>query len=194
MIVLKNAYTGYNEIPSLCAKYSSTYSSLVLGNSSANSNFAEMSFNSGSTPDEIGIVWVQPFNAIVASFRTKIKLNDTDRDVDIILYNSSNDILETVSIEADKCVVDMTQRMFLEYLVDIPKLQKGKTYRLVIKPTTVNSITMLDVIYPDVETRLAEFGFGYRTERTDGGSWTDTTTEALELTPVIGDIITGRIF
>jgi hypothetical protein len=189
-IIAIGSWTAYQEIPCLNARYDD--GTTVLPNSAPMESFTEVSFNSGSDPDERGVVWVQPFDGELSDFHTRIKFNDVDRDCDIVLYDVSSNVLDSVSLEPDKVSSAITSRDFLELPFSRTRLYEGRTYRMSIKPTTANSITVLDMEFGDANLRATNFGFGYFTSRTDAGSWTDDTTRGIELTPVISRLGSNR--
>jgi hypothetical protein len=63
------------------------------------------------------------------------------------------------------------------------------TYRLIFKPTTTSHVTLYHYDVPsNAHFAAAEVGIGwYYTQRTDGGSWTDTDTKR----PLMGLLFDG---
>ena len=64
------------------------------------------------------------------------------------------------------------------FFPDVNILTANTYYRLVVKPTTANNITVVDYTFASVALMDAISGGQYchKTERTDAGAWTDTTT------------------
>jgi len=184
-LILLGGYQAYQEAPGVFAQYDDDE---VLAGAATSVSFSEVAFNSASEPDERGVIWKQPFDSIIETVVTRIKFNDVDRDCDIVLYDRNSNVLGSITLEPDEMGYDMSDRLFLELPFPRVRLREGKIYRLSVKPTTTDSINMLDVSFPSVDARKATFGFGYLNKRKNCGPWTDDTAAAIELTPVLKTI------
>jgi len=127
-------------------------------------------FNSSSTPNERGLRFVLPFGARVSGAWVRCALPAA---ADVVLYDASDNVLASSSLSAD------LNRNGNAYVPFAPTELAAGTYRLTFKPTTTSNVSLYDF---DVESNahLAAVEGGvewYYTERTDGGSWTDTTTK-----------------
>ncbi len=132
------------------------------------------SFSSSSTPDERGLKFKLPFPVRITGAWVAI---DTDENADIVLYNSSDSVLETVSLDKDvRQTNNLTPHRIL--FSGTQELAIDTVYRLVVKPTTTTNVEIRDF---DVDTAAimdsVDGGQDFHyTERTDAGAWTDTTT------------------
>jgi hypothetical protein len=136
------------------------------------------SFNSGSTPDERGLYFRLPFGAKVkgAWFKSNAASN---QDHDVILYDQDGtSVLASISRDANQGTGSSVFGHYVTFTAEATLLA-NTFYRLVVKPTTANSLSIYDF---DVETAALldsiELGqSAYYTERTDAGAWTETTTK-----------------
>lgn len=142
-------------------------------------------FNSSDTPDERGLKFKLPFSVRVTGAWVMI---DADENADIVLYDSDDTALETVSI--DKDVRQATGlNLFLLHFSGTQELTANVFRRLVVKPTTTTDVQLREFTV-DAAAIMDSFDGGqdfHLTTRTDAGSWTDTTTRR----PVMGLICDG---
>lgn len=129
----------------------------------------------GTTPDELGSIFVAPAAFQVGSLWAYC---DADGDLDVVLYNAANGTVASVSFDKD-IRFSTSGGLMVAPLASPVTLTSGDTYRVVVKPTsattlapysiTVSAAAVLDTL-PGGQT-------WHRTERTDAGSWTETTTQ-----------------
>lgn len=134
--------------------------------------------NSGSTPDEVGMIFQFPFPVRVTGAWI---FADIDEATDIILYDSDGSTaLETISL--DKDVRQTTGEGGLKLFFDnTEELSANTNYRLVYKPTTTTNIRTWDFDV-DAAAIMDSFEGGqnfHHTQRTNAGAWTETTTRRL---------------
>jgi hypothetical protein len=174
--------------PLLSVRYSDgTYSSIgtvPIG------TYSDHAVSSSTTPDEIGNYFVCPAPMRVSGFLSNFQL--TDCDLDLVLYEGSTARL-TLSLDKDRAKSSAaTGWHFTPTTYD---LRPGVGYRYVVKPTTTTACTVQSVPVSTAAMQdMLPGGAGhYRTERTDAGSWTDTTTSRmLNLALLVSHIDTGR--
>lgn len=129
--------------------------------------------NTGTTPDEVGLAFTLPFPARLSSvmFTGSVAAS---ADWDIVLYDSSSNVLATQSCDDD--VTGSTGSIFHSHTFDAAvELAGGSLYRVALKPTTANSITLPYGVFnslPLMDTVEGGQAF-YGTSRTDAGSWTN---------------------
>lgn len=141
--------------------------------------------NTGTTPDEYGIVFVPPVPMRVAG---ACWFADRDGDTDVVLYDASSNVLRTGSLDKDVRQRNGNNQGAIRFSSEVD-LVAGQTYRLVFKPTSVTSVTAFAVTLAS-SAYLASMPGGssmYRTGRTDAGAWVDTNTEV----PWMGLILSG---
>jgi hypothetical protein len=130
-------------------------------------------FGSGSTPDEVAVEFTVPGTVWCGGARVLINAA-ASADYDIVLYNGTTPIASH-SVITDTTVADATPRWVEARWADV-QLDPGATYRLAIKPTTANLVTLyyLDV---SVAGHLNAFsGTMAYTTRTDAGAFAAPTT------------------
>jgi len=137
-------------------------------------NVNTTTYNSGSTPDERGMVFQVPIKCQVSGFWVHA---DLDGDADIVLYDAASSVVLTVSTDTD--VRSQTSGANGYYACAPTTLTANVLYRLVVKPTSVTNISTYDFdVNADNLMQVVELGTNaYYTQRTDAGAWTDTTTK-----------------
>lgn len=160
-----------------CLTWSDGVRAMVQGVSPAFTTIAESITHDG-TPDEVGNRFVLPFDAIADAvwFYYGNITNGNLRQVCLyddskqLAYMTTDDSNSPMGIECG------------ELLLPTPLLLKaGRTYRVAMAPI-INwpvSLTVYAKAFVDAAGLAAENGHWdcYRTERTNGGSWTDTATQ-----------------
>lgn len=141
-------------------------------------------FNNGSTPDERALRFQVPVSCrcIGAWF-----LADGDGNADIVLYDNGGSVLASASIDLDIRETTGVKHYFVYW--DPQTLSAATTYRIAIKPTSATSLTVYQFTVAS-NGLLAAVPGGiqwYLSTRTDGGSFSDTTT----IRPMMGLIIDG---
>jgi len=148
------------------------------------SAFSVTGINTGSTPDEIGVKFQVPFPCRVRGIHWNGGLaNAADQ---FKLYNAADSVLGTITIDSDQ--VYSTRGQFHLFAADI-ELTKDVWYRITLLPGGGNSCSVNEFEVASA-AYLDQFAGGqnyHRTERTDAGGWTDTTTKV----PVISLLING---
>jgi hypothetical protein len=134
----------------------------------------QTSINTGSTPDEMGLAFQVPFPCVLKSVLVTLSVA-AGADYDVVVYDSDGTtVLSTQSVDGD--VTSSTGNQFHEHDLDADvSLSANTVYRVVIKPTTVTSLTFNDHSFNSLAL-MDTAGGGqnfYLTARTNGGSWTD---------------------
>lgn len=173
----KGAATGVNCIPMCTIGYSDgtyPFNGMTPGATTAP---AVVTFNNGSTPDEIGNRFTVPFPCQVSGFWTTA---DIDGDVEFVLYDSANAVLATVLIDKDEEAV--ATAAYHTYRPFAPvTLVANAVYRLVAKPTSTTSLSVyrMTIAAAAMMEQMSGGTTWYETSRTDAGSWTDTPTQRI---------------
>lgn len=174
------AWSKQTNYPVIALKYNDgTYEYLGV-NVWPISAFNTLTLNTGTSPDEIGNIFQCPFPCRASGARVMINTAGAGRDFDVVLYDSDGTTaLQTINVDAD------IQRNAGGIWVDdllfsaTQVLLANTNYRVVIKPTTASNINAYDVTVAAAAIMDA-FPGGQnwqRTERTDAGAWTQTTTK-----------------
>jgi hypothetical protein len=141
-------------------------------------------FNSNSSPDERGLIFRSPMSCAVSGFLVRYGSAAAGRNADFILYDSDGTTaLKTVAIDGDQVQSTSARWLFIPLTQN---LTADLDYRAVIKPSSTSSVELQDF---DVSAQalLDACGGGqnwHYTERTDAGSWTQTTTKRPWIVPV----------
>ncbi len=152
---------------------------------------AETAYNTGSTDDEIGCIFQLPYAMTCTGAQVALALAADTNTADVILYDSANNILESVSLTGKHTTSSAaTPRTVLVHWSDPVSLSANTDYRLVVKPTSANNVEIWEFEFPDAESRVAvlEGSRWQHTRRADAGSWTNTTTKLVCAGIVISDI------
>jgi hypothetical protein len=149
-----------------------------------------VSASSTTSPDELGLKFTAPYSAAVtgAYWRTTTAANA--QDVDLILYDASDNVVASQSFskenfETASSGLNNSVRLLFDADVNI---LKGRTYRLVLKPTTSTTWTNIFQTLSDVTVDwegLANIAYTYRT---DAGAWTDDSTRTIPAGLIISKI------
>lgn len=148
------------------------------------SNLSQTTINN-TAADELGIKFQVPFKCKISGAIASI---DLDGDADIILYDASDNILESVSLDKD-VRPDANPGYFAAIFDTEVELSINTVYRLVVKPTSVTNVIVRDIRVSSA-ARMDSVPGGqnfHRTFRQNAGAWTDTTTER----PYISLLITA---
>lgn len=152
-----------------------------------------ISLSTGTTPDEVGNYFTVPVSCRVCGFWLYL---DMDYACTLSLQNTSGTTLANVVTSPDyrKAASDG----ILYYLFDSDPasyydLTAGTYYRMVVTPSSASNITYTKVIVA-AAADMSAFDLGTScifTSRTDGGSWSQTDTERLNMGLIISHIDVG---
>lgn len=134
--------------------------------------------NTGTTPDEIGMKFQFPGPVKVDGAWTTMSQNGA-ADISLVLYDSDGTTeLASNTIDEDVTVIPGSVSIAWASFAE-QSLVAATNYRLVIKPTTANSVNVqgITVAAAGVLDQLDGGQNFHRTERTNAGAWTDTTTK-----------------
>ncbi len=141
---------------------------------------ALLSWNSGSTPDEVGIKFKLPFTTRIKGINAIFEL---DQDTTVKFYDNADSLLTFIDLDKDQRGADPIRQH--DIIFPAPQtILKDTFYRITFLPSTTT---------PDI--RASELTFAsaaimdawgsqnfHKTERTDAGAWTDTTTKSMSIT------------
>lgn len=138
-------------------------------------------FNSGSSPDERGLILTTPAPMRVVGGWVLI---DLDNDADLVLYDGATDVA-TVSMESSNRSTAAGKVGFYRFSSAV-SLAAGSTYRLAVKPGASNVTVYSVTVSSAAIMGAAPAGSAWHlTTRADAGSWTETTTQR----PLMGLIV-----
>ena len=160
-------------VPVFALRYDDGTYAFLGGEIWANSSVSSVTANTGTTPDEYGIALTPTATMRLARVACTMSVA-ASADYDLVVYDSSNNVLTTQSCDDD--VVASTGSLVQDHLLDTKiTMTAGSLYRVVIKPTTANSLTIPYAVFPSLALMdTAEGGQAwYSTGRTDAGAWTN---------------------
>ena len=161
----------------------------------AQTSGASRSFNSGSTGsgggmnagDERGLEWTQEVPVTIDGCWLDIAAA-SGADFDIVLYEGTT-ALETVSVDSNAIGAAASTKRTLIPFASTHNLAASTLYRLMVKPTTTNNVTLETATFDNANHRVVSFGTGAAgNSRVDAGSFgTPSTTEL----PMMGIVISA---
>jgi hypothetical protein len=147
----------------------------------------QASYNSGSTPDEVGVKfslvssWTTNFN--ILGIQGILGVTNSAATGVLKLYDSGGSLLQSKSFTSTELFAGNAGALNRTLMFDtttLASLTPGSTYRITIEATNAGAgtTTMLQVAFPNATVVRAFVGSGtfVRTERTNAGAWTDTDT------------------
>lgn len=145
-------------------------------------------FNTGSTPDEVGLRFQMPFGARAIGVFGWISPT-AGRDTSLILYNDAGTALATAAIDFDS-TGNLTGVANIAYLFSSTvTLTKDAWYRLTYRPDTVSNVTVPYLEFTDsYELGQIAGSSVYHCERTDAGSFTDATNKFTPISLILDAI------
>jgi hypothetical protein len=174
------AWTKNTNPPIIVAEYSDgtfAYVPNVIQTHGVNTT----AFNSGSSPDERGVRFTQPFQARCVGLWA-LMFPAAGGNFDLVLYDTDGStVLRSVSWDGDvvgnASGAEMVRLLFASDVTLAVSLTNP--YRIALKPTTANNVTLLDF---DVNAAgyldlLPGGSAWHHTQRADAGAWSETTTK-----------------
>lgn len=150
--------------------------------------------NNGSTPDEWGHYFRVP-TGVCSTYNVVGVLMPFGSvgDFDLVLYDTDGTtVLQSVSIDKDQGAFGTVHLHYLYFdETTLSALNAGSYYRCVIKPTSATNVSTYAIDVPaagDLSAWMASESDCYWTERTDAGSWSETTTRILQMRLLISDV------
>lgn len=150
----------------------------------AYSAVATQTFNSGSTPDERGLLFQIPFVARLAGISARVAPSAA---FDVVLYDAASGVLITETIPFANSYATSGANAFYRFATP-QSLSINVNYRAVIKPGASN-VTMYDYQFNASAIRAANPGGStwQLTTRTNAGAWSETDTSL----PILGLVFDG---
>jgi hypothetical protein len=182
------AATADHYMPNIAIEYSDgTLVPGTLGITSATT----AGFNTGSTPDERGILITAPCTCRVVGAYVQAIGSNASADLQVKFYDSSNTILGSATHDS---TLQGSFDNFSGILVWWTPftITRGETYRMTALPTTANNVNIQVLTFASSALReSAGCAFGY-TSRSDAGSWSNDSTIGLIFHPIIDQIESGE--
>jgi len=181
---------GSNQVdhfaPGIAVEYSD--GTLVYGFGGMVNTAGTLTYNTGSNPDENGVLIVLPHAVRTIGAMLDARGATTTGDFTVKLYDASNTLLGSANVTAVALAGTGANGHITVFWASALTLPAG-TYRLTVLPTTANSVTVNIIPFVTAALRVnCGFAFG-RTHRTDATGWTDVATDALFMGLVIDAVV-----
>lgn len=132
-----------------------------------------VSIDTGTTPDEVGNAFTLPFPAKLNKVMVVLQSTVAASDFDLVLYDSGGTPVATQSFDGDVYAGTGSNRFAFLHLASEVSLSANTLYRIVIKPTTTNNVSMTYQVLAATTATMIGGGNIYMTQRTDAGAWTN---------------------
>jgi hypothetical protein len=149
---------------------------------------ANTTITNATTPDEVGIIFQSPVPITLYGVRWfQSGAIAASGSTDIVLYDSDgSSVLRSATLDSDIGLRASSASVAVMFPTEV-LLSAATNYRLVLKPTTANTINYLNCrVVANTDWALVDGGITmYRTERTDAGAWTQTDTQRPNLRLIV---------
>jgi len=159
--------------------------------------FATNVINTGTTPDEVGNLFQVPVGCSIKGVTFWV---DGDGDYTVVLYDSTSNILTSVTIDKDYRSATAAAITTVYFPTSVT-LSANTDYRIAILPTTATSLTVYSYTTPGATwTSLNPGGTTWKhSTRTNAGAWTDTADKTIWMLLHIDgfsttNIVAARVF
>lgn len=148
----------------------------TLSESLPYSTFAVLAYNSGSAADEVALEFTVPFSCKVDGAYVIMATAFAASDFDVVLYDGTT-VLATASSDGNTAEATGTNRVHVVTFAE-QTLVPGTVYRLSLKPTTTNGVSLhyFEVAAANHMQALPGGTSWVYTTRVDAGAWAAPTT------------------
>lgn len=186
--------TVLGSMPAIMPQFDGTTDRMLQGVMAADTN-PLTTFNSGSTPDEYGILFTVPTTMDLFGLHMPLRLNAGSSDFNISLYGgdgTGDDDLVVRLGSYDASFMNTGSHGFTAEFPTPQTLSPGINYRLTITPTTVNDVRVRQSSFGSSALRVAAFGADHqKTTRVNAGAWTDDPTSIVYIQPYFENLVAG---
>lgn len=173
------------------------YSDGTFGHTMLAINTGVVTVSTSTSPDEVGNVLIPNVPTNIRGIGAAVRLQSTAADAELILYDSVDTELATITLLGDTNVNDNSNQYKINISDGVSELLTvGATYRLAFKPTTTNDCRAGQIQFANTTDRKIWLGMQdhtndvplfncYKTSRADAGSWTDDETYVAAIWPIV---------
>lgn len=180
---LYKVQTGAGAFSTQCPNFCLTYDTgdVAISGALCYSGAANQALSTSTTPDEEGMKFTMPYSARSDGYVFRMITASGAVGCDVNLYDSNDNVVATAALDANAIVGTGLASWITGYWNTVVNLLKGRSYRVVLTPTTTTSWTIVQkgtgvVVFPDAGDTAPAF-----TSRTNAGAWTDDTTSFMTL-------------
>lgn len=185
-----------DSMPAIAVRYSD--GDIIYGTipyvSSLSSNTFASDTTAGSGGDERGVYWTTEAAVTVLGAEIAFRADNANSTWDVCCYVDNGAASFSRSFVAnDLRAINSMGRLAVHF--DTPvSVPAGSKCRITVKPTTAaatGTVRVIEWTFPDSDSREAVVGRLARCDRADAGAWNDSTTQFIQITPVLAEITTG---
>lgn len=176
--------------PGMAARYSSSEDNLILPGCPVNYSSVDIALDSGDSPDEYGVKWVEAVGGVIGEIQMVIQGLNSTAVFEFRLYEG---VTSTPSF-VDNIVweLSLNRADYNSNLLRIPfphsALVRGNTYRLTVRPQNTNPCKIILQEWEDSDLKISGFGDADLTTCENGGAFTDDSLQTMSLNPVLIDV------
>lgn len=178
-----------NSLPTITPRYSDGSYPLLVNHTGASTT---RTFSNASNPKERGNRFTSPHSFYCHGARIWIRKTTAGANFDVILYDPSDSVLASASVTANNELNNTSDTQYhYVYFSSAVLLTSGLTYRLAVAPTTANTLALSEITYSNADARKSQHFEQYTTTKSSGNVWSDDTTSAHRITPLVDDYAAG---
>jgi hypothetical protein len=192
---ITGAWVAVNRSPTLAIRYAASAANWIIRGCIPFSDATATDFNTGSAADERGLFFTPAVGVDCVGAVVVIRCANTSSNYDVILYDSSDSVLASRTIDQDRLMSAVTTIGSVRVMWAPVTLTAGSNYRIAVRPSSTNNVRIFNYTFADQDALLA-FQDAYMTERADAGAWTtyNNGTDGWRSTciaPIISNIAAG---
>jgi len=183
-------WTPATDPPTVACRYDSDGDDEVVGPVDAFDmiTYEKIDLDSESDPDELGVEWVAWADGEIGGAEAYVDTATRDATGVFTIYEDGSSIATRAYTFVH---VRAASHGIFTFMFPPVAIEATKTYKLVWLPDADVDFDPYGATFPDVESRIACYGDGFRTGRTNGGGWVDLPLQAVSITPLITSITPG---
>lgn len=148
------------------------------------------SIDVNTTPDELGVKFTLPFDCKCMGIHAQLAYTGLAGSIKVVLYDSGDTELGSMTLSDPDYVADEVASM--HFLFPEVSLAKDTVYRAVISPQDTSNVYVGEIVFESQAYKegspIPQADLFLQTERTDGGSWTDTADQIVPLGLILSEI------
>lgn len=200
-IAVLNTGGGYalnatiNRWPAIMPQYDATTDRMIQGISVAYSH-PQTSFDSGSTPDEYGVVFTVPVTMSLFGLTMPLRMDNNSSDFDISLYNGPSaadaDLVVRLNSYDASFMITGTSLGFTGEFPTPRILSPGSNYHCTIRPSSLNNLRIRESVFASQALREAHHGADYqKVTRVNAGAFSNHAAEVVHMQLLFDTLVGG---
>lgn len=184
--------TTDDSLPAISVRYSDgeiLYGCIPYVSALTSNTFASDT-TAGSGGDERGVYWDVEADCTVYGADIAMRSDNANSTWDVCMYIGNAAASFTRSfVSNDVRAINAMGRLVVTFSSPV-SVTSGSRARITVKPTTAaatGTVRVTEWTFADSDSREAVVGRLARCDRADGGSWSDSTTQFVQITPVLSE-------